>query len=260
MHTSEAKKYSRKDVDNLSKFVQTDYLNKKEILKFPDHYVALAVMVDDSGVSADADGKKIVPAGTNVGGKDAPVLENLDQPVVDKNTPPAKATKDFAVAEDDGGGDINLTLTAVAPGTAGNSITLTMSSSSAASDDKVEVAVTGTDIVVKPVVNEGTVTSTIGDVVNAINANADAKALVVASADEDVLDEVITKNITETALAGGSDGDVTDAEGILLNDVDVTYGPAPGAMLIHGFVDLNKLPEVPAFGAAAALPMIAFIK
>ena len=260
MHTSEAKKYLRKDVDNLSKFVQTDYLNKKEILKFPDHYVALAVMVSDEGVSANADGKKIVPAGTIVGGKDAPVLENLDQPVVDKNTPPAKATKNFAVAQGSGGENINLTLTAVEPGAAGNSISLTMSSTSPATGDKVEVAVSDTDIVVKPVVDSGTVTSTIGDVVNAINADADAKALVVASADEGVLDEVITKNVAKTTLAGGSDGTATDAEGILLNDVDVTYGPAPGAMLIHGFVAVDKLPEVPAFGAAAALPMIAFIK
>lgn len=244
----------------MSKFVQTDYLNKKEILKFPDHYVALAVMVSDEGVSANADGKKIVPAGTIVGGKDAPVLENLDQPVADKNTPPAKATKNFAVAEDDASKNINLTLTAVEPGTAGNSISLTMSSETAATGNEVEVAVSNTDITVKPVVADTTVTSTIGDVVNAINADADAKALVVASADEDVLDEVITKNVSKTTLAGGSDGAATDAEGILLNDVDVTYGPAPGAMLIHGFVDLNKLPEVPAFGAAAALPMIAFIK
>ena len=243
----------------MSKFVETEYLNKKEILKFPDHYVALAVMVSDEGVEPNEDGKKIVPAGTIVGGATKPVLDNLDEPVVDKNTPPAKATKNFAVAEA-GGENINLTLTAVEPGAAGNSISLTMSSSSPASGNKVEVVVSDTDIVVKPVVDSGAVTSTIGDVVNAINANADAKALVVASADEDVLDKVITKNVAKTNLAGGSDGTVTGAEGILLNDVDVTYGPAPGAMLIHGFVDLNKLPEVPAFGAAAALPMIAFIK
>lgn len=258
MHTLEAKKYPRKDVDNLSKFVQTDYLNKKEILKFPDHYVALAVMVSDEGVSANADGKKIVPAGTIVGGKDAPVLENLDQPVVDKNAPPAKATKDYSLAV---AATANLTLTALAYGTAGNTISLSINKATgAASGDAVEVEVTDTDIVVKPVVDNTTVTSTIGDVVNAINANADAKALVVASAPEDELTTVITKDVTKTNLAGGSDGTATDAEGILLNDVDVTYGPAPGAMLIHGFVDLNKLPEVPAFGAAAALPMIKFIK
>jgi len=30
----------------MSKFVETEYGSTKEILKFPDHYVALAVMVD----------------------------------------------------------------------------------------------------------------------------------------------------------------------------------------------------------------------
>jgi len=122
----------------LSKFVQTNYLNKKEILKFPDHYVALAVMVSDEGVSANADGKKIVLAGTIVGGATKPVLDNLDEPVIKKN----------------GAG----------------------------------------------------------------------------------------------------------AEGVLLNDVDVTYGPAPGAMILHGFVAADKLPEPPSTGAKDALPMIAFIK
>ena len=187
MHISEAKKYLRKDVDNLSKFVQTDYLNKTEILKFPDHYVALAVMVSDESVSANADGKKIVPAGTIVGGKDDPVLENLDQPVVDKNTSPAKATKEYTL-HTTGDTSYKMTLTALEPGAAGNSISLAMSSSSAASGNEVEVSVSDTDIVVKPVADSGTVTSTIGDVVKAINGDDDAKALVVASADEGVLD------------------------------------------------------------------------
>lgn len=143
MHTLEAKKYPRKDVDNLSKFVQTDYLNKKEILKFPDHYVALAVMVSDEGVSANADGKKIVPAGTIVGGATKPVLANLDEPVTKKNT-------------------------------------------------------------------------------QAVDGSA--------------------------------------AEGVLFNDVDVTYGAAPGAMVIHGFIATDKLPEAPCADAIAALKQIQFIK
>ncbi len=242
----------------MSKFVQTDYLNKKEILKFPDHYVALAVMVSDSGVSANADGKKIVLAGTVVGGKDAPVLDNLDQPVVDKNTSPVKATKDYSLAV---AADANLTLTALAYGAAGNTISLLINKTTgAATGATVEVEVTGTDIVVKPVVTEGTVTSTIGDVVKAINDDSDAKALVVASAPEDVLTTVITKDVSKTVLAGGSDGTATEAEGILMDDVDVTYGPAAGAMLIHGFVAIDKLPEPLAFGAAAVLPQIKFIK
>lgn len=119
----------------MSKFVQTTYGNKKEILKFPDHYVNLAVTVSDSGVSANADGKKIVPAGTIIGGG-------------------------FLASES----------------------------------------------------------------VNAVKAN---------------------------------DG---TAEGVLFNDTDVTYGPAPGAALIHGFIDLDKLPEAPDALAIAALKQITFLK
>lgn len=123
----------------MSKFIQTSYSNKKEILKFPDHYVNLAVTVDDAGITANADGKKIVPAGTIIGG-----------------------------------GFLN--------------------------DDTVKVVkATTTD-------------------------------------------------------------DVSNAEGVLFNDVDVTYGPAPGAALIHGFVALNKLPAQPTAEEKAALKQITFLK
>lgn len=118
----------------MSKFVQTEYGNKKEILKFPDHYVNMPITVDATGVTANADGKKIVPAGTVMGGG-----------VI------ADATK------------------------------------------------------------------------KAVKSN-DAKA-----------------------------------EGVLFYDVDVTYGSAPGAMLIHGFVNLASLPEAPAAEAVEALKQITFI-
>lgn len=123
------------------KFTQTDYLSKKNILKFPDHFVAIAVTVDDTGITANADGKKIVPAGTNVGGLTASALADVSQMVTEKNS-------------------------------------------------------------------DGT---------------------------------------------AGAAGAAVDAEGVLLNDVDVTYGPASGAMIIHGFVDLGKLPEMPHANAVKAL-------
>jgi hypothetical protein len=125
------------------KFVTTQYGNKKEILYFPDHYVSLAVMVSDTGIAANADGKKIVPAGTIVGGSTKAVLANVDEPVVKKNTQ-------------------------------------------------------------------------------------------------------------------GSTG--TAAEGVLLNDVDVTHGPASGAMILHGYIKLGALPEDPCAEAVAALKQISFIK
>lgn len=49
------------------------------------------------------------------------------------------------------------------------------------------------------------------------------------------------------------------AEGVLLWDVDVTEGDAPGSMVIHGFIDLTKLPAVPSAEAIGALKMITFL-
>lgn len=136
----------------MSKFIETDYLGTKEILKFADHYVALGVTVDDTGITANPDGKKIVPAGTIIGG-------------------------------------------------------------------------TGAD--------------------NALLVNDSVKA---------------TKHNTQSGTTGTAGAGI-DAEGVLLEDVDVTYGSAPGSMIIHGFVALGKLPDVPCADAITALKgRILFIK
>jgi len=119
----------------MSKFVTTQYGTPKQILKFPDHYVALTVTVDDTGITAGPDGKKIVPAGTIIGGGFL-----------------ADDTKKAVVAND------------------------------------------------------------------------------------------------------------ATAEGVLFNDTDVTYGPAPGAAIIHGFIATDKLPTAPAADAITALKQITFVK
>lgn len=122
------------------RFEQTNYGNKKGILKFPDHYVAVPVTFDDTGVVANADGKKIIPAGSIMGGNGGSVLANP----------------------------------------------------------------------------------------NTIKASVQNDA---------------------------------DAEGIAFNDVDVTHGPRGGAMLIHAFIDLAKLPAAPAADAITALNgRIVFLK
>jgi hypothetical protein len=122
------------------KYTETIYTNnRKEILKFPDHYVNLAVTVDDTGIVANADGKKIVPAGTIIG--------------------------------------------------------------------------------------NGILTD-------------------------------ITKKAKKAVTTAG----VSNAEGVLFTDVDVTYGPAAGAMLVHGFIDIAKLPTAPTPEEVAALNQIAFLK
>jgi hypothetical protein len=117
------------------KFKKTEYMTPAEILKFPEHHVSVSVYVDDTGVTANVEGKKIVPAGTIIGGG---------------------FLKDRAV--------------------------------------------------------------------KAVKANS------------------------------------AMAEGVLRYDVDVTYGPANGAAVIHGFVDLNRLPEAPDAAAITALKQITFLK
>lgn len=54
------------------------YEGAKDILYLLDDYTAIAVNVSDKGVTAGADGKKIVPAGTVIGG----VLEDPTQAAV----------------------------------------------------------------------------------------------------------------------------------------------------------------------------------
>lgn len=49
------------------------------------------------------------------------------------------------------------------------------------------------------------------------------------------------------------------AQGVVLNQVDVTDGDAQIAVVLHGFVLTAKLPAEPSDAARAALPMIAFL-
>lgn len=123
----------------MSKFIKTEHGTPKEILKLVNHFVAIPVTIDDTGVTPDETGHKIVPAGTILGG-----------------------------------GILN---------------------------DPSKLAVKTND---------------------------------------------------ETTGA--------QAEGVLLYDVDVTYGPKEGALIIHGFIDLNKLSEPPHATAIEALKQITFIK
>lgn len=52
----------------------------------------------------------------------------------------------------------------------------------------------------------------------------------------------------------------SNAVGILLYDVDVTHGNAPGSLVIFGFIDEAKLPEAIGNEVKAALKMITFLK
>ena len=245
----------------MSKFVETEYVSTKEILKFPDHYVAIAVMVDDTDVTPDENGKKIVKKGTIVGGKTKSALGNLDEPVANKYSPAVAASKTFGTPGDDSA----ITFTAKTPGTAGNDISITIANPGTASQ-QLSVTVGGTgnkDITISLATGtDGNKVSTAAEVAEAVNDYSAAKNLVVATAHGDGAGVVAA---AAAQLEGGADSSATGAEGVLLYDVDVTYGDKEGAMLIHGFVATDKLPygdnnADAATKAGVILNMVKFIK
>ncbi|MDR1205694.1 MAG: head decoration protein [Peptococcaceae bacterium] len=53
--------------------------------------------------------------------------------------------------------------------------------------------------------------------------------------------------------------DTSDVFGVLLRDTDVTAGAAPGTVIIHGVVNVSKLPDAPDDATKAALPLVKFM-
>lgn len=237
------------------KFKTTDFTGTKEILKFPDHYVALGVTVDDTGIAANADGKKIVAKGTVVGGAAASAIADDTQKVQKKNTASVAAILDTGVVASNNA----ITFTAKVVGAIGNATKVQLKNPAAASQ-ALAVSISG-DTVVVSLATDGAsaLTSTAADVIAAVNAHLTAKTLVSAANTGASTGVGVVAAVAATVLAGGTDGSALSAEGVLLNDVDVTYGPASGAMVIHGYIDSNKLPEAPVAEAKAALKAIFFI-
>ena len=216
----------------MSKFVVTEYGNKLEILKFPDHYVAIPVTVDATGVSL-VNGKKIVPAGTIVGGTDASILDDPEELAVKGYTAGTKASVATGTGQ-----DYKITWTARRVGAAGNSISITITGSA---DASLGVAVSGKDITIT-LEKDSSIKSTVDEVIAAVAAHPVAGKLVVGVGEAGKGDTIMAA-ASKASLANGADSVPAIIDGVLLNDVDVTYGDAPGAMLIHGFVDATKLPS-----------------
>lgn len=243
----------------MSKFIETEFVSTKEILKFPDHYVALPVMVDDADVVADENGKKIVKKGTVVGGKTKNVLDNLDEPVCNKYVAAVKAALVAGTADQNSA----VLFEAVDAGDAGEQISITITDPASASAE-LGITVSSKDITIALKTDgESDECSTAKEVADAINAHAQAKLLVKASYYGDGAGIVGAK--AKTSLAEGADSAATGAEGVLMNDVDVTYGDKEGAMIIHGFVKIDALPygddnADAAAKAGAILGMVKFIK
>jgi len=238
------------------KFKSTSYSGTAEILKFPDHYVGIAVTVSDAGIVANADGKKIVSKGTIVGGANASVLADDTQKVTEKNTQAVASSLTIDCAN----ANADILVTAKVTGADGDDIKVELKDP-AGNDQALAISIVGDTIVASLATGPaGAITSTGQEVINAINAHLVAKDLVVASLPDGHDGTGVVEAKAAANLANGSDGTASDAEGVLLNDVDVTEGDASGAMIIQGYIATNKIPSAPAADAVEALKMIEFIK
>lgn len=66
----------------------------------------------------------------------------------------------------------------------------------------------------------------------------------------------------ETIFANNAPAKIVNdgtAEGVLVNDVDVTHGDVEGAMAFTGAINLNKMPVKPMSAASTAMRRITFM-
>lgn len=221
------------------KFTKTDYTNNKEILAFASGFnTSMAAMIDDADGVADASGKKIIPAGTFVGGASASVFADKSQLL--------RVVHDYAILETAMTGDNNdIKLVAVADGPTGADVTLTLVDPAANSASLV-VSVTGKDISASLATGaEGAITTTASELIAAINASAAASALVTASLKGTDTGAVAVTALAKTSLANSAVSGASVIDGVLLNDVDVTYGDNVCSLLVSGYLKTSKLPVAP---------------
>lgn len=234
-------------------FKQTPIAGMEDsILYFTENYVAKPIMLNKTtitGLTANADGKFIIPRGTFLTGTAGSLKERPNQV--------AKQAVFTGVA-----GTLNLlTYVHIVDKQESNRVLTFKVTKPAKTTTTATVAVSGLTIEIK-VANDGTnILTTLGDIVTLINGNMEANSLCVASlTDETKADTVATEVASAVTAGGANDTGTGDVDGILMHSVDVTDGEATGALVLAGFVDLDKIDIEPSTNFKTKLPMIAFLR
>lgn len=92
--------------------------------------------------------------------------------------------------------------------------------------------------------------------VNAVNGKKIIPAGTIVGSANSVLTD------RNTVLTVTNDTTINNAQGVLVNDVDVTAGTTTGTLLVSGFVDTDKMPTTAAnlVANATTLTKITFVK
>ena len=234
-------------------FKQTKIAGMEDsILYFTENYVAKPIMLNKTtitGLTANADGKFIIPRGTFLTGTAGSLKERPNQV--------AKQAVFTGVA----GTLALLTYVRIVDKQESNRVLTFKVTKPAKATTTATVAVSGLTIEIK-VANDGTnILTTLGDIVTLINGNMEANSLCVASlTDETKADTVATEVASAVTAGGANDTGTGDVDGILMHSVDVTDGEATGALVLAGFVDLDKIDIEPSTNFKTKLPMIAFLR
>ena len=234
-------------------FKQTPIAGMEDsILYFTENYVAKPIMLNKTtitGLTANADGKFIIPRGTFLTGTAGSLKERPNQV--------AKRAVFTGVA-----GTLDLlTYVRIVDKQESNRVLTFKVTKPAKATTTATIAVSGLTIEIK-VANDGTnILTTLGDIVTLINGNMEANSLCVASlTDETKADTVATEVASAVTAGGANDTGTGDVDGILMHSVDVTDGEATGALVLAGFVDLDKINIEPSTNFKTKLPMIAFLR
>lgn len=226
-----------------------------ELLLIGEGYVARPVTLNKdtiSGLQPNENGKYIIPYGTYLyGSSGESLLVNPQQTAV-----AVVPSVTFATATI---GSV-LKVTAKAEGDLSYVVSLVEGTDSTFS---VVVGGTGaskTIAVTLPVNKSGDVTVTYDDVVSLINNDIEANTYVFAEIASGADGTDVAAAGTGTTSGGGATT-IGDVDGILYHSVDVTLGENTGALIIAGYIDVDKMPQgVPGAAIKAKLPRITFAR
>ena len=226
-------------------------MDDKELLLVSEGYVARPVTVSKDTVAGltPVDGHYIIPQGTYLYGKEGSLLVNPQQEAVAVNETVTKSTltvNSSVIVTAKAEGDLSAYTVAFEKGTK-----RTLS---------VNFDVKTTALVVTLAVDKtGAITTTYKEVVDAINDDIVANTFVKAELASGVGEDAVAAEAVAAPLSKGGDATVDkDIDGILYHSVDVTDGEATGALIIHGYVNVDNMPSVPSAAVKAKLPHIVF--
>ena len=226
-------------------------MDDKELLLVSEGYVARPVTVSKDTIAGltPVDGHYIIPQGTYLYGKEGSLLVNPQQEAVAVKETVTKSTltvNSSVIVTAKAEGDLKAYTVAFTKGTK-RALSVNFNVKTKAL------------VVTLAVDKAGAITTTYKEVVDAINDDIVANTFVKAELVSGVGEDAVAAEAVAAPLSSGGEATVDkDIDGILYHSVDVTDGEATGALIIHGYVNVDNMPNVPSAAVKAKLPHIVF--